>query len=247
MALFSKDNTNSAFGEINYRGMGKDQLIMLVQSQKRDIDMLNRKLSEAASSVDDKNNSSQQISDLSAENETLKASNETLKATNETLKATNETLKASEAELKKKLAAKENELISMANNTETAEITEIGSIAEMSFRVNGVMEAAQKAADDYVAKIKEMYDAMSSDYSVYEMNAKQKAESIINNANNKADSILRNANNEANTAEQKANIILANANHEAEAIRQNARKEANDIWSTLQTRFNSYVAGKKQN
>ena len=240
MALFSKDNTNSAFGEINYRGMGKDQLIMLVQSQKRDIDMLNRKLSEAASSVDDKNNSSQQISDLSAENETLKASNETLKASNETLKA-------SEAELKKKLAAKENELISMANNTETAEITEIGSIAEMSFRVNGVMEAAQKAADDYVAKIKEMYDAMSSDYSVYEMNAKQKAESIINNANNKADSILRNANNEANTAEQKANIILANANHEAEAIRQNARKEANDIWSTLQTRFNSYVAGKKQN
>lgn len=240
MALFSKDNTNSAFGEINYRGMGKDQLIMLVQSQKRDIDMLNRKLSEAASSVDDKNNSSQQISDLSAENETLKA-------TNETLKASNETLKASEAELKKKLAAKENELISMANNTETAEITEIGSIAEMSFRVNGVMEAAQKAADDYVAKIKEMYDAMSSDYSVYEMNAKQKAESIINNANNKADSILRNANNEANTAEQKANIILANANHEAEAIRQNARKEANDIWSTLQTRFNSYVSGKKQN
>ncbi|MED9970563.1 MAG: hypothetical protein UFA98_11280 [Ruminococcus sp.] len=240
MALFSKDNTNSAFGEINYRGMGKDQLIMLVQSQKRDIDMLNRKLSEAASSVDDKNNSSQQISDLSAENETLKASNETLKATNETLKA-------SEAELKKKLAAKENELISMANNTETAEITEIGSIAEMSFRVNGVMEAAQKAADDYVAKIKEMYDAMSSDYSVYEMNAKQKAESIINNANNKADIILKKANNEANTAEQKANIILANANHEAEAIRQNARKEANDIWSTLQTRFNSYVAGKKQN
>ena len=240
MALFSKDNTNSAFGEINYRGMGKDQLIMLVQSQKRDIDMLNRKLSEAASSVDDKNNSSQQISDLSAENETLKASNETLKATNETLKA-------SEAELKKKLAAKENELISMANNTETAEITEIGSIAEMSFRVNGVMEAAQKAADDYVAKIKEMYDAMSSDYSVYEMNAKQKAESIINNANNKADIILKKANNEANTAEQKANVILANANHEAEAIRQNARKEANDIWSTLQTRFNSYVAGKKQN
>ena len=83
--------------------------------------------------------------------------------------------------------------------------------------MNGVMEVAQKAADDYLAKIKEMYDAMSQDYSVYEINAKQKADAI-----------------------------LKSANEEATAMTQEAREEVNNIWSALQIRFDNYVAGKKQ-
>ena len=105
----------------------------------------------------------------------------------------------------------------LAAKPKDVEITEVGSIAEMSFRVNGVLEATQKAADDYLAKIKEMYDAMSQDYSVYEINAQQKADAI-----------------------------LKNANAEAYALTQNARSEVNDIWSALQTRFDNYVADKKQ-
>ena len=123
------------------------------------------------------------------------------------LSAENELLKAEAADLREQLAAKPKDV----------EITEVGSIAEMSFRVNGVLEATQKAADDYLAKIKEMYDAMSQDYSVYEINAQQKADAI-----------------------------LKNANAEAYALTQNARSEVNDIWSALQTRFDNYVADKKQ-
>ena len=77
------------------------------------------------------------------------------------LSAENEALKAKNAELEQKTSAAETE------------ITEIGSIAEMSFRVNGVMDAAQKAADDYVAKIRKMYEEMSQYYSVYEINAQK--------------------------------------------------------------------------
>lgn len=121
------------------------------------------------------------------------------------LSAENEALKAKNAELEQKTSA-----------TET-EITEIGSIAEMSFRVNGVMDAAQKAADDYVAKIRKMYEEMSQDYSVYEINAQKKAEAILNDANAKA-----------------------------QTITQNARNEANGIWNALQSRFDNYVDGKKQ-
>lgn len=183
MALFQKENAPA--GGVNYKSMGKEQLIALAQSQRNDIEVLNRKLGEAAAVAEEKNRLAQQVASLSAENESLRQ-------------------KA--ADLEEKLSSKE------------VEIKEVGSIAEMSFRVNGVMEAAQKAADDYLAKIKEMYDAMSQDYSVYETDAKQKADAI-----------------------------LKNANEEADAITQNARNEVNDIWSALQTRFDSYVADKKQN
>ena len=153
-----------------------------------------------------------QKSDIDALNQKLSSyeplaqEKERLEKQTASLTEENEALKAKVAELEEKLPSVDTE------------ITEPGSIAEMAVRVNGVMEAAQKAADDYLAKIKEMHDAMKRDYDVYEAVARQKADAIL----------------------QKANV-------EAEAVVQNARNEANDIWSTLQTRFNSYVADKKQN
>lgn len=173
---------------VNYKSMSKDQLISLIKSQKNKIDELNRKLSEASAATSEKNDLEQKVTSLTEENKSLNA-------------------KA--AELEKKLSDIMDK---------ESEITEIGSIAEMAFRVNGVMDAAQKAADDYLAKIKEMYIAMSQDYSVYEKNAKKKADSILNNANTEAD-----------------------------AIKQNARDEANNIWATLQSQFNSFVEDKKSN
>lgn len=176
----------AANDSLNYKSMGKSELIMLAQTQKSDIDFLNSRLNETKALSEEKNRLAQQVASLSAENELLKAE---------------------AADLREQLAAKPKDV----------EITEVGSIAEMSFRVNGVLEATQKAADDYLAKIKEMYDAMSQDYSVYEINAQQKADAI-----------------------------LKNANAEAYALTQNARSEVNDIWSALQTRFDNYVADKKQ-
>jgi F0F1-type ATP synthase membrane subunit b/b' len=181
MALFQ--NENAAQGSVNYKSMGKDQLIVLLQSQKSDVEVLNRKLSELANVAEEKKRLAQQVEALTAENAALKA-------------------KA--ADLEDKLSFKD------------ADITDVGSIAEMSFRVNGVMDAAQKAADDYLAKIKEMHDAMQKEYSAYEAAAKQKAEAI-----------------------------LKSANEEAESVTKKARKEANDIWNTLQKQFNGIIDGKK--
>lgn len=96
-------------------------------------------------------------------------------------------------------------------------VTEPGSIAEQAFRVNGVMDAAQKAADDYLAKIKEMHDVMSRQYSEYEIRARLKADAIIKNANEEADAIV-----------------------------QKARTEVNALWSALQDKLDGYIAGKKQ-
>ena len=181
MAFNQKD---AASDVVNYKSMGKSELIMLVQTQKSDIEFLNNRLSETKALSDERNRLAQQVAELSAEVE----------------------------DLRQKAEQNEQKL-----STAEPEIKEVGSIAELSFRVNGVMEVAQKAADDYLAKIKEMYDAMSQDYSVYEINAKQKADAI-----------------------------LKSANEEATAMTQEAREEVNNIWSALQTRFDNYVAGKKQ-
>lgn len=181
MALFQKENTSA--DNANYKSMSREQLIMLINAQKSDIEVLTRKLSDAGAALDEKNRLIQQVQALSAENEALKSRT---------------------AELKNKASASESE------------ITEIGSIAEMSLKVNGVMDAAQKAADDYVAQIREMYEDMSRDYSTYELNAQKKADAILRDANEKA-----------------------------AAITQNARNEANGIWNALQSHFNSYVDGKK--
>ena len=181
MAFNQKD---AASDVVNYKSMGKSELIMLVQTQKSDIEFLNNRLSETKALSDERNRLAQQVAELSAEVENLRQK------------------------------AEQNE---QKLSTAEPEIKEVGSIAELSFRVNGVMEVAQKAADDYLAKIKEMYDAMSQDYSVYEINAKQKADAI-----------------------------LKSANEEATAMTQEAREEVNNIWSALQIRFDNYVAGKKQ-
>ena len=181
MAFNQKD---AASDVVNYKSMGKSELIMLVQTQKSDIEFLNNRLSETKALSDERNRLAQQVAELSAEVENLRQK------------------------------AEQNE---QKLSTAEPEIKEVGSIAELCFRVNGVMEVAQKAADDYLAKIKEMYDAMSQDYSVYEINAKQKADAI-----------------------------LKSANEEATAMTQEAREEVNNIWSALQIRFDNYVAGKKQ-
>lgn len=187
MALFQKDAEPA--GGMNYKGLSKDQLIMLVNSQKSDIDLLNRKLNETSSVVNEKNRLAQQVAALSAENEAYRTKVEALSEEIKALKAT----------------------------SPQEEVTEPGSIAEQAFRVNRVVESAQKAADEYLAKIKEMHDIMSREYSEYEISAKQKADAI-----------------------------LKKANAEAEQTTQKARKEVNDIWSALQARFDTYVNGKKQ-
>lgn len=184
MALFQTEATSS--GGINYKSMGKDQLIMLLQSQKSDIDALNRKLVEASAAVEEKNRLAQMVASLSAENELLKT-------------------KAADLELK--LSARKPE----------EDYTEIGSLADKAVHVSGVMQAAQKAADEYLAEIKRMHDTMSREFNEYEFIAKQKA-----------DAILKQAQAEADTTTQKA------------------RMEANEIWSALQTRLNGYIADKKQ-
>lgn len=243
MALFQNETTA---GGVNYKSMSKEQLIMLLQSQKKDLDTLKSKLESNPGFESEKQRLEQQITSLSEEN---KALNHKLEALPElesekkrleqqvaSLSEENGMLKRrleSFPELERERMRLEQQVASLSTENSTlikeaaerearfpatsAAITEPGSIAEMSFRINGVMEVAQKAADDYILEIRKMRDALKQEYSTHEAAAQQKADAIIRNAQAEADSIT-----------------------------QKARDEANDIWSSLQTRFNNYISDKKQ-
>lgn len=66
------------------------------------------------------------------------------------------------------------------------QMTVIGSIAEASLQLSGVMEAAQKAADLYLAAVQDRIAAMEAD-------AAKKAEQMLQEAQKQARQILREA------------------------------------------------------
>lgn len=85
-----------------------------------------------------------------------------------------------EAELEQNRAQIEELNKSLADKA--THLEKCGSIAEASLELNGVFQAAQAAAAQYLAEIKEKAD-----------NASAKADSIVNDARDKADAQVREA------------------------------------------------------
>ena len=202
MGLF-KSNTYED-GTNGYRGLGKDQLIDIIQSQKSENEFLQKKLSEATAAVtasQSQNADPEELNALRAENEQLRRQLDEMNAEFEkvgVIADRNEALAAELAALKAQ----------PAQPAEPTEPTNPGSIAEMSVQVSGVMTAAQKAADDYLAKIKAMHDEMCQEHSRYELESQQKADEILKNANAEADAIVAGAKRESNEIWQSLSSVI---------------------------------------
>ena len=235
MGIFKSSNGNDDAAK-SYKGMSKEQLIETILSQKSQNEFLQTKLSEATSALTQAKASQanpgqlaalqeenealrRQLGEMNSEfekvgviadrneeltkrNEELTKRNEELTRRNEQLTKRNDELTMDNEELTSRLAAKG------VQKQEPTEPTNPGSIAEMSFQVNGVMTAAQKAADEYLAKIQAMHDEMSLEHSRYENEAKRKADNIIRSANEEADSILTGAKRESNEIWQSLSSVI---------------------------------------
>ena len=88
----------------------------------------------------------------------------------------------------------------------TLRIAESGSLAEAAVRVNGVLEAAQAAADQYLASLR----AANADTGEKMAAAEQQRDEILLQANQRADELIR-------KAEQEAQRIVDDANARAAA------------------------------
>ena len=88
---------------------------------------------------------------------------------------------------------KENEELREKLKEKEMKISNAGSLAEVAAKLNGLFEAAQQTADDYISQLEKTAVAQ----------AEKKAEAIINDANKKAVQIISEAKHDI--AEKKNN------------------------------------------
>ena len=100
----------------------------------------------------------------------------------------------------------------------TLRIAESGSLAEAAIRVNGVLEAAQAAADQYLASL----HAANADTGEKMAAAEQQRDEILLQANQRADELIR-------KAEQEAQRIVDDANAQAAAAWDSFEQKAQEL------------------
>lgn len=129
-------------------------------------------------------------------------------------------------ELQKRYADSKNEITQLQADLEKKElsIAESGSIAEAALKVNGVFEAAQAAADQYLLSIQ----SANADMAAKIERVKKQSEEVLRQANLRAEGIIQ-------EAEKKAASIIANAN-----------KEAEDSWNQFQTKADELIRARAE-
>ena len=110
-------------------------------------------------------------------------------------------------------------------------LNESGSVAEAALRLNGVFEAAQSAADQYTAQMREEADAMRAQAKADADKARVTAEDIVHSARGEAERILREARGEAERLKAEAAGRPAPA-EPAEPVQPEAEKHRKGLlWS----------------
>lgn len=126
-------------------------------------------------------------------------------------------------ELQQRYADRENEIAQLQAALEKRElsISESGSIAEAALKVNGVFEAAQAAADQYLQSIR----AANADTTARIEAVQKQSDEMLRQANLKAESIIKDA-------ETKADEIISNANQDAVKSWDQFQQKADELLRT---------------
>ncbi len=112
----------------------------------------------------------------------------------------------------------------------TLQLSESGSIAEAALRVNGVLEAAQAAADQYLGSIREAEAARAQQ----QEEAERQQAALLEGAERQQAALLEEANRKAEET-----ILLAKGR--AQTILEKAEAEAAEKWETFERRANDLI------
>lgn len=136
-------------------------------------------------------------------------------------------------ELQKKDAERENEIerLQSALSKKELAVSEAGSIAEAALKVNGVFEAAQAAANQYLISL----HAANADATEKIETARKQSDELLRQANQRADNII-------SEAEAKANAIISNANQDAAKSWTQFQQKADELLRT-RSELNALVRG----
>ncbi len=117
----------------------------------------------------------------------------------------------------------------------TLRISKAGSIAEAAVSVNGVFEAAQAAADQYLASVK----AATANMEQTLAEAEEKRQKILSDAEQQANDLVRKA------EEQAANLVHS-AEEQVTTMNAEADKQCAEKWSAFERRVNDLIAAHKE-
>ncbi len=133
-----------------------------------------------------------------------------------------------------KLLREENESLRQKLQERHITVSEAGSIAEAAIALNGVMEAAQAAADQYLLEVRTKKDSMESEAAQTLETARNEAAQILGAAKTEAAQTLGDAESEAaqtlGAAKSEAAQILGAAKSEAAQTLENAKTESARQW-----------------
>lgn len=99
------------------------------------------------------------------------------------------------------------------NNRDMA-IQESGTLAEAVLKMNGVFEAAQNAADEYMRQMRKKADDMVAEAEKKAAEAQKQADTALRNARSEAEHILSQAKGEASAFARQAQAAASPQPHE---------------------------------
>ena len=102
-----------------------------------------------------------------------------------------------EFQIKVEELTKENQELGAALEDKRLRITRAGNIAEAALEVNNVMESAQKAAQQYLDEIRQLYNEIDEECQTLREKARSEAEAVVDQAKEQAAEILVQALTEA--------------------------------------------------
>ena len=114
-------------------------------------------------------------------------------------------------------------------NSKELKKEQAGSIAEAALQLNGVFEAAQAAADEYLAHIKEQQEQQQTLTDAALKDAKAEAQRIITDTKENAKKITR-----------EADAQVANAQRTCEETTQKAQAEVKKYWEDISSKLEAF-------
>jgi hypothetical protein len=120
----------------------------------------------------------------------------------------------------------------------TIKIEKAGTIAEAAFQINGVMESAKSAADQYLDNLQSLYERESVRCEQKESLAQAQAQKILDNAKSQCDALV------LRTREQ-CQLLTSQTQAACDEIVSQTRDEVDNYWQKLTEKLDAYYQARK--
>lgn len=114
-------------------------------------------------------------------------------------------------------------------------IEKAGTIAEAAFQINGVMESAKNAAEQYLDNLQDLYERETVRCERKEALAQKQAQDILDNAKAQCDALVRRTHEQCQELETQTQAVC-------DAIIEQTRNGVEEYWQSLSERLETFCS-----